>query len=210
MLAAPASGQSFFVFGPRGADKTTWLKQRFPEALYLDLLDHALYLDPLARPERLRELILPRHEGWIVLDEVQRVPLVLNEVHRLIEAPVDARVAYGGGLFAFEVKRSRRVRPADLRGLTQLKADYPMARCVLLYGGDRREYRDDIEIVPVADVLDDPGALLQAAASGSPARRRDADDTRRPSPLPRAAVACEHGSALCTSLLAGRPIRRRS
>ena len=86
MLEAPAGGQSFFVFGPRGAGKTTWLKQRFPEALYLDLLDHALYLELLARPERLRELIPPRHDGWIVLDEVQRVPLVLNEVHRLIEA----------------------------------------------------------------------------------------------------------------------------
>ena len=41
MLATPAGGQSFFLFGPRGTGKTTWLKQRFPEALYLDLLDHA-------------------------------------------------------------------------------------------------------------------------------------------------------------------------
>ena len=86
MLEAPSSGRSFFLFGPRGTGKTTWLKERYPEALYLDLLDHALYLDLLARPERLRELIPARHGGWVVLDEVQRVPLVLNEVHRLIEA----------------------------------------------------------------------------------------------------------------------------
>ena len=75
----------FFLFGPRGTGKTTWLKQRFPQAIYLDLLDHALYLELLARPQRLRELIPPRHDGWVVLDEVQRTPLVLNEVHRLIE-----------------------------------------------------------------------------------------------------------------------------
>ena len=51
------SRQSFFLFGPRGTGKTTWLKQRFPQAIYLDLLDHALYLELLARPQRLRELI---------------------------------------------------------------------------------------------------------------------------------------------------------
>ena len=86
ILEVPATGgQSFFLVGPRGTGKTTWLKQRFPDALYLDLLDHALYLDLLTRPQRLRELIPPPHDDWIVLDEVQRVPLVLNEVQRLIE-----------------------------------------------------------------------------------------------------------------------------
>ena len=76
----------FFLFGPRGTGKTTWLKQRFPDAIYLDLLDHALYLELLARPQRLRDLIPPGYDGWVVVDEVQRTPLVLNEVHRLIEA----------------------------------------------------------------------------------------------------------------------------
>ena len=49
-------------------------------------------------------------------------------------------VAYGGdGLFAIEVKCRRRIRRGDLQGLTQFKADYPLARCVLLFGGNRRE-----------------------------------------------------------------------
>ena len=40
LLDAPAGGgQSFFLFGPRGTGKTTWLRRRFPNALYLDLLD---------------------------------------------------------------------------------------------------------------------------------------------------------------------------
>ena len=85
-LRRPLDGRhSFFLFGPRGAGKTTWLKQRLPGALYLDLLDSALYVDLLARPERLGELIPPGYDGWVVLDEIQRVPLLLNEVHRLIE-----------------------------------------------------------------------------------------------------------------------------
>ena len=48
----PATGgRSFFLFGPRGTGKTTWIKQRFPNALYLALLDHALYLELLTRPQ---------------------------------------------------------------------------------------------------------------------------------------------------------------
>ena len=74
-------------------------------------------------------------------------------------------VAYGGdGLFAFEVKRSRRVRRADLHGLKQFRADYPTARCVLLFGGERPEHRDGIELVPVAEALADPAALLERPA----------------------------------------------
>ena len=81
-----AARHSFFLFGPRGTGKTTWLKQRLPGALYLDLLDSGLYVDLLARPQRLGELIPPDHDGWVVLDEIQRIPMLLNEVHRLIEA----------------------------------------------------------------------------------------------------------------------------
>lgn len=86
-LQKPLAGRhSFFLFGPRGTGKTTWLKQRLPGALYLDLLDSGLYVDLLARPQRLGELIPPAHDGWVVLDEIQRIPMLLNEVHRLIEA----------------------------------------------------------------------------------------------------------------------------
>ena len=377
-LAIPSNGrQSFFLFGPRGTGKTTWLKQRFPDAIYLDLLDHALYLELLARPQRLRDLIPPGYDGWVVVDEVQRTPLVLNEVHRLIEAdglrfilsgssarslrrrgvnllggrarthhlypltaveagadfaleralihgqlpsvytqpdpdaylasyvenylrqevleegrtrnlatfsrflesasfsqatplnvaevardvgvdrktasayfdlledlliatrvpvftkrakrrmtthtkfflfdvgvyrairptgPLDSPeqidgpaletlvfqelsaaiayralkldlffwrtasgtevdlVAYGGdGLFAIEVKRTRTIRRADLHGLKQFRTDYPMARCVLLFGGDRTEHRDGIELLPLAEALANPTLMLDRA-----------------------------------------------
>lgn len=49
-----APAQSCFLFGPRGTGKSTWLRRRFPEALYVDLLDPALHRRPTARPERLQ------------------------------------------------------------------------------------------------------------------------------------------------------------
>jgi predicted AAA+ superfamily ATPase len=78
---------SFFLFGPRGTGKTTWLHQIFPEALFLDLLQPDLARELAARPERLRDLVeaAPPDSPPIVIDEVQRVPELLNLVHALIE-----------------------------------------------------------------------------------------------------------------------------
>ena len=79
------SERSFFLFGPRGTGKTTWLKAKFPDSLHLDLLDSGLYTDLTADPSYLRTLIPPGYGKWIIIDEVQRIPALLNEVHRLIE-----------------------------------------------------------------------------------------------------------------------------
>ncbi len=76
---------SFFLFGPRGTGKSTWVRDKLPGAVHLDLLESGLYLELLAAPERLESKIPPEHRGWVVLDEVQKVPALLDEVHRLIE-----------------------------------------------------------------------------------------------------------------------------
>ena len=76
---------SFFLFGPRGTGKTTWLRSVFPDALMLDLLKPEEYRRLSARPERLRELVLASPVGSdVVVDEVQRIPELLNVVHSLI------------------------------------------------------------------------------------------------------------------------------
>jgi predicted AAA+ superfamily ATPase len=78
--------QSFFLFGPRGTGKTTWLEHAFPRALVVDLLRPDVYREMSARPERLAELVLANEDQTpIVLDEVQRVPELLNVVHHLSE-----------------------------------------------------------------------------------------------------------------------------
>ena len=78
--------QSFFLFGPRGSGKSTWLRQRFAGAVRFDLLDEALFHELLTRPgafgDRLRAL---KPRSWVCVDEVQRLPSLLNEVHRAIE-----------------------------------------------------------------------------------------------------------------------------
>lgn len=77
---------SCFLFGPRGTGKTTWLRSNFSDALYFDLLNDELYSEFLANPTRLNENIPTAYTGWVILDEIQRVPKLLNEVHRLIES----------------------------------------------------------------------------------------------------------------------------
>ena len=78
--------RSFFLFGPRGVGKSTWLKDSLPQAKFLDLLDSSLYLELFRDPSRLGALIgVSAVNDWIVLDEVQKIPDILDEVHRLIE-----------------------------------------------------------------------------------------------------------------------------
>jgi len=78
---------SFFLFGPRGTGKSTWLRHVLPDALYLDLLDVSLFLELSRDPHRLEAMGNDLADGaWIVLDEIQKIPALLDEVHRLIES----------------------------------------------------------------------------------------------------------------------------
>ncbi len=77
---------SFFLFGPRGTGKSTWVRAAFPRAHTIDLLDEALYQSYLSDIGRFAaELRALRPGSVVVVDEVQRIPALLNEVHRHIE-----------------------------------------------------------------------------------------------------------------------------
>ncbi|MEM7816495.1 MAG: ATP-binding protein [Candidatus Aenigmatarchaeota archaeon] len=84
-MIKPPKAKSFFLFGPRGTGKTTWVKTTFPNAIYIDLLEAEVFNDLLMNPQRLKNFIPKDFSDWIIIDEVQRVPELLNEVHRLIE-----------------------------------------------------------------------------------------------------------------------------
>lgn len=84
-LIQPIKEKSFFLFGPRGTGKTTWTSKTFPNAIRIDLLESRLFTSLLADPQLLEEWIPSGHEGPVVIDEIQKVPALLNEVHRLIE-----------------------------------------------------------------------------------------------------------------------------
>ena len=78
--------QSFFLLGPRGTGKSTFIKKEYPEALYVDLLLPEVFRDYNAHPERLREAVHAQSAGkTVVVDEVQKAPQLLEVVHSLIE-----------------------------------------------------------------------------------------------------------------------------
>lgn len=86
LVTAPKRhASSFFLFGPRGTGKTSWAKAEFPEALTFDLLSMNTYVEFLQNPSSLEERIPRGFDGWILIGEIQKIPDLLNEVHRLIE-----------------------------------------------------------------------------------------------------------------------------
>jgi uncharacterized protein len=79
-----AGGRSAFLWGPRQVGKTTWLRNRYggKNAQFIDLLKTDVFAEYAARPALLRE----RHRGHLtIIDEIQKVPALLDEVHWLIE-----------------------------------------------------------------------------------------------------------------------------
>ena len=81
-----APRQSFFLMGPRGIGKSTFLRINFPDAHVIDLLAEDVYQRLLANPGLFAAELRAVPEGrWVVLDEMQRLPTLLNEVHRFIE-----------------------------------------------------------------------------------------------------------------------------
>ena len=85
-LLHPPKG-SFFLLGPRGTGKTTWVHKQFPGAKVFDLLDQGLYQSYLADVSTFsRELNSVKPGTWVVIDEIQRLPDLLHEVHRWIES----------------------------------------------------------------------------------------------------------------------------
>jgi len=79
--------RSFFLFGPRGTGKSTWLRQVLGDAVRFDLLDASLFLELSRDPHRLEAMTGNLAAGsWVVLDEIQKIPALLDEVHRLMES----------------------------------------------------------------------------------------------------------------------------
>jgi len=76
--------QSAFLWGPRRVGKSYWIHHTFPQATLIDLLQSDVYHDYVSRPALLRERYQQR-TGLVIVDEVQKVPALLDEVHWLIE-----------------------------------------------------------------------------------------------------------------------------
>lgn len=155
-LLVPPKG-SFFLFGVRGAGKSTWIQEVLPDAYVVDLLDESrqqeLLVDPSLLAAELRTL--PR-DKVVVLDEVQRVPSVLNEVHRAIES--DRR------RFALLGSSARKLKTAGtnlLAGRAAVARMYPLVPAELGRDFDlQRALR--FGTIPLVHRSPDPRATLTA------------------------------------------------
>ena len=148
---------SFFLFGMRGVGKSTWTREVVPDAHLVDLLDEShcqtLLADPGLLALELRDL--PRQQV-VVLDEVQRVPALLNEVHRSIERDRRRFVLLGSSARRLKTTNTNLLAGrATVRTMSplvpaELGRDFDLDR-VLRFGS-----------VPVAWQADDPAVTLEA------------------------------------------------
>jgi predicted AAA+ superfamily ATPase len=120
---------SFFLFGPRGTGKTTWLKQVLPDALWFDLLRTQVVLGLSRQPESFRQQVeaLPRGR-WIVIDEVQRMPALLNEVQALMS---DHGRAYRFALSGSSARKLKRLDVNLLAGRAINRQFFPLTAAEL-------------------------------------------------------------------------------
>lgn len=85
-LIKPLKSNSFIIFGARGTGKSTLLEAYLPSsALRIDLLDDETFDRYLSQPKLLEDLAKSKKYEWIAVDEIQRLPKLLNSVHRMIE-----------------------------------------------------------------------------------------------------------------------------
>lgn len=155
-IFSPPERQSYFLFGPRGTGKSIYTGNFYKQGLFFDLLDSRVYNELLADPGRLSARIPEGFNDWVIIDEVQRVPALLNEVHRLIESRHLRFVLTGSSARRL---RSDNVNLLAGRALTcrmhpltaaELGADFNLARA-LRYGQ-----------LPMACTSTDPEMFLQS------------------------------------------------
>lgn len=124
----PKISQSFFLFGPRGTGKSTWLINNFQETLYIDLLSPENYRIYSAKPERIIEIVNGNPgKKVVIIDEVQKVPEILTVVHQLIEMKRDLQFILTGS----SSRKLKRTGIDLLAGRALLKTCHPFTAAEL-------------------------------------------------------------------------------
>lgn len=158
-FSAPAG--SFFIFGPRGTGKSTWLKKTFPNACLIDLLDDEAFRNYLARPERIRQIVQANpHTTTYIIDEIQKAPALLDSVHALIEEDRSYRFILTGS----SARKLRRGGVNLLAGRAVLTHFHPFMAAEL---GDDFSLESALRygLIPLVNVADEPKRTLSTYIS---------------------------------------------
>ena len=153
-----AGKDHFFLLGPRGTGKTLWCAHEYPEALRIDLLDPATLRQYSAQPERLREVVEANSKKkQIVIDEIQKLPDLLEVVHLLIERKSNQQYILTGS----SARRLRRHGVNLLGGRAAEKNLHPYMAAEL---GSQFTLAKALRqgMLPVVWAAHDPQAILQA------------------------------------------------
>lgn len=135
-LSKPLLTNSFFLFGARGVGKSTLIRQLIKKNAYLiDLLDDEVFDRYLVEPKLLEKIANGQKYEWIIIDEVQRCPKLLNIVHKLIEEKKQK--------FALTGSSSRKIK----RGGANLLAGRAFVN--VLYPFTSLELKDDFDLTEV-------------------------------------------------------------
>lgn len=145
---------SFFLFGPRGTGKTHFLKHHLVDdsAFYVDLLTPRTFQTLSLRPEALVEQLaeLPSSKKWVVIDEVQKLPVLLDLVHQQIEA--------GRFQFALTGSSARKLKQSGVNLLAGRAFVYHLFPLTSREIGDRFSLQSALEwgTLPRQFALEDP------------------------------------------------------
>ena len=147
-----------FLLGPRGTGKTLWAKHQYPNALRVDLLDPENLRSYAAKPERLIEVVEanPKREQ-VIIDEIQKLPALLEVVHLLIERKLGQQFVLTGS----SARKLRRQGVNLLGGRAVQKTMHPYIAAEL---GSRFSLSKALRqgMLPLIWAADDPGATLKA------------------------------------------------
>jgi uncharacterized protein len=148
----------FFLLGPRGTGKTAWCTHQYPEALRIDLLEPGTLRQFASRPERLVDLVIANAQRkQIVIDEIQKLPVLLEVVHLLIERKTKQQFVLTGS----SARKLRRQGVNLLGGRAAQRHLYPYLACEL---GKQFKINKALKfgLLPVVWAADDPSAILHA------------------------------------------------
>lgn len=97
--------ESFFLWGPRQVGKSSLLRRLYPNAFWIDLLRNSEFFAYSSRPDYLRSVLLEKKPKLVIIDEVQKVPSLLDDIHSIIE---ESKIVFGlCGSSARKLKRGQ-------------------------------------------------------------------------------------------------------